>query len=878
MQELLTRLQDICGKEHVSNKLVDRMTYRRDCGPTPGGVPEYIVRPEDTKEVTELVKVANEYKIPVYMWGRATTFVDFGIGEGCIVLALDLMNEYEIDLGNQVVTAEAGVIWHALDTEINKLGWELACPGGGGMFSATVGGTVAYNAVPHAITEYGITSDQVIALEVVLADGTVLHTGSAANDAAGNIPIERGANGPDLAGLFMGSCGTMGIITKATLRLRRLPETESFLFYAFDELEDTVNAAEAIQQQKAATFLIGIFGGPKPVDVKGEYFLHVIIRDSIPSAENRFRVCRATCEAFNGRAQDARATERYWTGHMFSWLRNVGPNAYYSNRPYYCPEVAGFVPTQALNEVIPSLHTYIDEHQEEWDRFGIRTKGLDVYFSRNAAFLWVDTLYPENDRAAHEYGLKIREEIAELLFSRWMSPGGIVAGIAPYIMEKLGNAYTLMQKLKETLDPNNILNPGVLCLGGKPEKGKILEKVDGKGHPALDKVASLVYQCLRCAFCFDVSWVGESHKCPSYKYGTLESHGARGRIAIARAILEGELVYDEEVADRVFSCTLCGACSEHCLKQIDIQEIYQALREDMAAKGLIPQGLRHVVELTRAEHNPFNGDGGERLNWLRNKSRVDVQAKTAYFVGCSLAFNKQSMAKDGVELLNKLGIDYTIASQEWCCGHPLMVAGEREKAAEFMRHNIETYLALGVERIVFSCPGCYETFKRTIPKVLEEPIPFETMHMAELIATEVDLGKVSLEPISGGVVMTYHDPCTLGRGVGVYEAPRKIIDAIPGTRLAEMPRNREDAFCCGAGAFVRYDFPDLTEGAGHDRWVEAVETGAHLLLTACPACLGQFQWLRARSDGDMQVMDLIKLVNKQIVVKGKKPDVMMARK
>jgi hypothetical protein len=73
--------------------------------------------------------------------------------------------------------------------------------------------------------------------------------------------------------------------------------------------------------------------------------------------------------------------------------------------------------------VIPSLHTYIDEHKQEWDQFGIRTKGLDVYFSRNAAYLWVDTLYPENDCAAHKYGLKVREDIAELLFSQWMSPG-----------------------------------------------------------------------------------------------------------------------------------------------------------------------------------------------------------------------------------------------------------------------------------------------------------------------------------------------------------------------------------------------------------------------------------------------------------------------
>ena len=866
MKDLFTRLQEICGPEHVSNALVDRMTYRRDCGPTPGGLPGYIVRPEDAGEVVEIVKVANQYKTPLFMWGRATTFVDFGIGDDCIVLALDLLDGYEIDLPNQTVTADAGVIWHALDSELNKMGWELACPGGGGMFSATVGGTVAYNAVPHAITEYGITGDQIISLEVVMPDGTIVHTGSAANQAAGNIAIERGANGPDLAGLFIGSCGTMGIITKVTMRLRRIPEIERFLFYAFDEIEDIVDAVEAIQHQEAATFAIGLFGGPKPVDIDGEYFLHLIIRDSRINAEARYQTCNTICQAFRGRAQDAKATELYWTGHMFSWLRNVGPGAYYSNRPYYCPEVAGFLPTQALNEAIPAIHEYIGNHKKEWEQYGIRTKGLDVYFSRNAAYLWVDTLYPENDPQAHEYGLKIREDIAELLFSQWMSPGGIVAGIAPYIMDKLGNAYKLMQVLKGTLDPNNILNPGILCLGGEPTKSPILPKVDGKDFPVLDENANLIYQCLRCAFCFDVSWVGEGHKCPSYRHGSLESHSARGRIAIARAIIEGELVYDGDVADRIFSCTLCGACSEHCLKQIDVQDIYQALREDMCAKGLVPQGLQEVVELTLEHKNPFDKRSEKRLDWLKDKSRVDIQAKTAYFVGCTPSFSKRTMARDGVEILSKLGVDYTISSDEWCCAHPLLISGERQKAAEFMEKNIENYQDLGVERIVFACSGCYETFRKEIPKVIGRPLPFETRHLVEVVAEEIDLARVSFDPMPGGIVISYHDPCTLGRGLGVYEAPRKIIEAIPGVRLAEMPRNRRDSFCCGAGSFVRYDFPELTESAGLDRWEEALSTDANLLVSACPACLGQFQAMKVGTKASLQVMDLVKLINKQIVV------------
>lgn len=463
--DLLKRLRAICGPEHVSDVLADRVCYRRDCGPTPGGVPDIVVRPESTAEVIEIVKAANEARKPIFIWGRATTFVDFGVKEGCIVMALDLMNRIlKIDLENQVVTAETGAIWHAVDSELNRLGWEMTVPGGGGMFSCTVGGTVAYNAVPHGITEYGITGGHVVSLEVVLPDGTVVRTGSAANTDA-PLNIERGANGTDLAGLFIGSCGTLGVITEVTMRIHRVPECERFLFYAFDSVDDCVDAAQAVQQQGAATFLVGLFGGPKPAGIAGEAFLHTIIRDTAGEAERRARAAQVCCETFRGRPQDSEPTRRYWTGHMYSWLRNTSPSAYYGSRPYYCPEVAGFLPTLALKEAIPALHEYV-ANNADFARMGMRVKGMDVYFSPNAAYLWVDTLYPEFSPEAKEVGLQVRAEIAELLFSRWMSPGGIVSGIAPYIMPRLGTAFGLMKTLKAALDPNSILNPGVLGLGG----------------------------------------------------------------------------------------------------------------------------------------------------------------------------------------------------------------------------------------------------------------------------------------------------------------------------------------------------------------------------------------------------------------------------
>jgi Fe-S oxidoreductase/FAD/FMN-containing dehydrogenase len=865
MDEVLEKLKAICGPEHATNELVDRLGYCRDCGPNPGGLPGYITRPESLEEVAAIVKYANEIKHPVFLWGRATTFVDSGVVTDSIVLALDLLNKFEINLADMTVTAQAGAIWHAIDSDLKKLGWELSAPGGGGMFSASVGGTIAYNAVPHGITEYGVTGDHVVALEVVLPDGTIVHTGSSSNDANGNIAIERGANGPDLTGLFIGSCGTLGVITKATMRIRRIPEKEEFVFYAFDELAQANNAVSGMQSQEAATFIIGLYGGPKPTGISGNYFLHMIIRDTEIQANARKKTCQTICETFHGREADSNATRLYWENHMYSWLRNDSPNTYYGSRPYYCPEVAGFVRTQDLNEVIPALNKYIADTKAEWDGHGMVVKGFDVYFSRNGGFLWVDTLAREDIPESHRYGLKVRKDVSELLFNKWMSPGGIVAGIAPYIMEKLGTSFDLMKALKKTMDPNNIMNPGVLMLGALPCTGIIPELADIKGL-ALERVADTLFQCLRCGFCFDLSWVGPYHMCPSYLAGSLETHVARGRIALARAIAEGQLEYNEVVAERIFDCTMCGSCSAHCMKQIDIRSIYQAMREDLNERGFTPKGLKKAAADTVAQKNPYAQPDGDRFAWLKDKSKLDRKAPVALFVGCTPSYVRKSVAQEAVELLDKLGIDYTIASQEWCCAHPFMAAGERKLAKEFMQHNIETYKALGVEEIVFVCPGCYETFKRETPEVLEEALPFTTAHIVELVADEIISGRVEMGGYAGAT-LTYHDPCTLGRQLGVYDAPREILSSIPGIHFIELPRNREDAFCCGAGSFVRYDYPEMTEKAGLDRMDEIIKTDANVLVTTCSSCLSQFQQLRAQTKVKLEVIDLITLVNKIIKVK-----------
>jgi len=466
MSDMVEQLIEVCAPERVSSKLPDRICYTRDAGPSPGGIPGVVVRPTTPQEVAGVLCVANEHRTPVFLWGRSTTFIGAGIQTGCILMALDLMNKViEMDFDNKVVAVEPGIVWHALDVELNRHGWELGVPGPGGMFSCTVGGSVAYDAVPHALAEYGMTGEHVVGLEVVLPDGTILNTGSGANEAAGHLHFERYANGPDLTGLFIGSYGVFGVITKVYFRIRRVPDVEMYAFYGFDHFEQAVDAAHAIQRQDAATHLVGLFGGPKPADYEAhDAFLHIVVRDSRAAAPERLRVAEAICEAFQGCPLDSNATRLYWEGHMYSWLRNTPPDHYYGNRPFMCPEVAGFMPTEKVKDAIAFLRADAEEHAEEFARYDIRIKCHDVYFSRNAAFIWIDTLYPELEEESWKYGLALRSRLTDELCRRYMSPGGILQAIAPEVMTKMGAGFEFMKQLKTWMDPNYILNPGIMYL------------------------------------------------------------------------------------------------------------------------------------------------------------------------------------------------------------------------------------------------------------------------------------------------------------------------------------------------------------------------------------------------------------------------------
>ncbi|MGD8625434.1 MAG: (Fe-S)-binding protein [Anaerolineae bacterium] len=293
----------------------------------------------------------------------------------------------------------------------------------------------------------------------------------------------------------------------------------------------------------------------------------------------------------------------------------------------------------------------------------------------------------------------------------------------------------------------------------------------------------------------------------------------------------------------VYQCTLCGRCHVVCPVQIDTRPLWISLREMLVDRALNPELMDQLRE-TLTSHYNISGDPNEnRLGWKDNMADAPQgldarpEAEVVYFVGCVAAFYPMvyRVPQSFVTLMGAAGVELTtMGGQEYCCGFPLIIAGMGRDAQDMMRHNVETVRAMGASRLVAACPSCYHTWKHDYPKLMGEPLGFEVLHETELLADLIQAGALDLKPVEKTV--TYHDPCDLGRTSGIYDAPRQILNAIPGLTLVEMAENRELALCCGGGGDVEMADAEVSQAVGRTRMLQAQETGAESIVTACQQC------------------------------------------
>ncbi|MGB4885072.1 MAG: (Fe-S)-binding protein [Ferruginibacter sp.] len=239
------------------------------------------------------------------------------------------------------------------------------------------------------------------------------------------------------------------------------------------------------------------------------------------------------------------------------------------------------------------------------------------------------------------------------------------------------------------------------------------------------------------------------------------------------------------------------------------------------------------------------------------------QPDVLFWIGCAGSFDQraQKITKAFVTILDKVGINYAIlGKEEMCTGDPARRAGNEFLFQMMAYQNIQTLSNYNIKKIVTTCPHCFNIFKNEYPALGGK---FEVMHHASFLQQLIDEGKVKLK--EGGTYkgkkITYHDSCYLGRANNIYEAPRKVLEALD-TELVEMKRCKSNGFCCGAGGAQMFKEEEKGDvRINIDRSNEAIATGATIIASACPYCNTMLtDGVKIAENENVAVVDIAELV------------------
>jgi heterodisulfide reductase subunit D len=394
-----------------------------------------------------------------------------------------------------------------------------------------------------------------------------------------------------------------------------------------------------------------------------------------------------------------------------------------------------------------------------------------------------------------------------------------------------------------------------------------MEETDRPPFSSAEIVTSSEHaSCIRCGLCLAT--------CPIYRVTLRETDSPRGKVALVRALAEGKLEPGPEFAACYYGCLLCASCANICPSGVPLEGILQAARDDMSRHKLEPDALLRLGQMIAEHHNISGENNVGRLIWADNLPQMPSGAEphdtadVVYFIGCVGSFFPRSyrLPQTMVQLLDRAGVDYAVlGGEEWCCGYPLLINGELDKAAELIRHNLERVQALQAKKVVFTCPSCLHIWDHVYREAVGGGLAFDLLHATELLGHLVDEGRLRFRPRdTGGRPMplqrvTYHDPCDLGRKEGIFDAPRRVLQAIPGLELVEMRDHRENSLCCGGGGNLETFDAELSRAVSDLRLAQAQEVEAQILASACQQCERTLTEAARRNRVRLRVVDVAEL-------------------
>ena len=356
--------------------------------------------------------------------------------------------------------------------------------------------------------------------------------------------------------------------------------------------------------------------------------------------------------------------------------------------------------------------------------------------------------------------------------------------------------------------------------------------------------------------------------CPSGSRFRYEAYYAPGKLEIARCLDLVEIEPDDRMRHALYTCMLCGSCDDRCypVKQLHPMWVIQLLREQAVQDQWAPmEYFSEMLANIEKTDNPYGVPAKKRVRWedgLDIKNALDEKVEYLLFVGDdygsfpALTPRIQAVAK----VLQAGGVDFgTLGAEEFSSGSAVLLIGDRDYFETLAAVNIERIEQAGAGKVITADPHAYTVLKEEYAKVID----IEVYHFSEIAAGLIDDGGIKPSK-EVNIKAVYHDPCRLGRRHGVFDQPRKVLEAIPGLKLLEFERNLKNSLCCGGGGSVFFWEPEYARFVTEERLFEADFVGAEAIVTSCPICVRMFEIALKESKYEMDVYDLAELVERSL--------------
>jgi alkyldihydroxyacetonephosphate synthase len=459
-------LEDVVGEENVSVLEADKLTYGVDyfwisrmwadkgkCPPKP----DFIVLPASAEEVSKILKIANYYKIPVHTWGGGSGSQGSALPmAGGIILDTKRMNRLlDINIESRIITAETGMIFQNLEWFANEHGYSVmhipSC-----LTCGTVGGALAHRGIGIMSTKYGKIDDQCLSMEVVLPNGDIINT----------LPVPKHAAGPDLNQIFIGSEGTLGVITKATFRLFEQPETRKFRAFLFKDFITGIAACREIVQ-KIKPSILRLFDEAETVSIikkvigmeKPGAFMNLAIEGISEIVDIEERIIFDICNKYGAEDLGAEYGEKWYKNRI---------TFFYPGHIMNNPQMFGTMDTVSTYENVEKIYWAMKRAVEQFE--GVRFIAHCSHWYDWGTMIYDRFIMDEPPEDPAE-AIRLHNRIWNAGVRAAIANGGVINDhhgiglkLSRLMKEQYGKAMQVFEGLKKSLDPAGIMNPYKLGL------------------------------------------------------------------------------------------------------------------------------------------------------------------------------------------------------------------------------------------------------------------------------------------------------------------------------------------------------------------------------------------------------------------------------